>query len=267
MDDERNKETDSQMNIVYFSINRDYEIKCKLFSPKNQDIKNVIIGVHGFAGDKESSVLEQLAFACSENGTALIGFDFPAHGESPVQEDMLTIENCKNDLLDVLSHVKSLYPYASISIFATSFGGYITLLCADKLEDFPLVLRAPAVSMPKILLENVLKISAGKFRKAGFVVCGFERKIPLPYSFYEDLLQQENILKKEIHQRSLILHGDRDNIVPLSDILGFCKMQKNTKLEIIHSADHRFKNTGEIEKIIRYTKNFIYIQFLGEDDN
>ena len=91
------------MRITYFSIQRAYEIKCKLFIPETQEINNIIVGVHGFAGDKESSVLDQLASACSENGTALISFDFPSHGESPVQEDMLTVENCKNDFLDVFN--------------------------------------------------------------------------------------------------------------------------------------------------------------------
>lgn len=101
------------MHIRYFSIQRAYEIKCKIFLPEDQNVKSLIVGVHGFAGDKESSMLEQLAQECSINETALICFDFPAHGESPVQEDMLTIENCKNDLLDVLSHAKSLYPLIS----------------------------------------------------------------------------------------------------------------------------------------------------------
>lgn len=247
------------MRITYFSIQRAYEIKCKLFLPETQEINTIIVGVHGFAGDKESSMLNQLASACSENGTALISFDFPSHGESPVQEDMLTIENCKNDLLDVLSYAKSLYPHASISIFATSFGGYVTLLCADRLVDLKLVLRAPAVSMPKILLENVLKMNAEEFRKKGSVSCGFEREIQLPYSFYEDLLQQENVLEKEIFQQSLILHGDNDNIVPISDILDFGKIQKNTKINVIQGADHRFKKKGEIEKIVYTTKEFLNI--------
>lgn len=263
MGDERNKGSDIRMNITYFSIKSDYEIKCKFFSPKNRDIKSVIIGAHGFAGDKESSVLEQLAFACSENGTALICFDFPAHGSSPVSEEMLTIENCKNDLYKVLEYVICKYPDANVSIFATSFGGYITLLCADRLSDFPMVFRAPAVTMPKLLLENVLKISIEDFEKNGFVDCGFERPLRLPCFFYEDLIRQEDVMKKEIKQPNLILQGNCDDIVPLSDIISFCKRQENTQLVIIDGAGHRFKNPGEIEKIICHTKNFLNMQFQG----
>ena len=79
------------MRTSYFSINRDYEIKCKMFLPNHQNMKGVIIGVHGFAGDKDSSMLEQLAQTVCLAETGLVCFDFPAHGESPVGEDMLTI--------------------------------------------------------------------------------------------------------------------------------------------------------------------------------
>jgi len=247
------------VHITYFSIQKSYEIKCKMYLPENRDINNIIVGVHGFAGDKESSMLEKLALSCSASNTGVVCFDLPAHGKSPVQEDMLTIENCKNDLFDVLSYIESLYPHVSISIFATSFGGYITLLCADKLEEFPLVLRAPAVSMRKVLLENVLRISASKFKEMGFMECGFERQMQLPYRFYEDLLQQRTILNSEFRQKILVLHGERDDIVPLYDILDFCEKQKNIKVKIIQGADHRFKNEGEMDKIIQATKDFLNI--------
>lgn len=247
------------MRTSYFSINRDYEIKCKMFLPDNQNMKGVIIGVHGFAGDKDSSMLEQLAQTVCLAETGLVCFDFPAHGESPVGEEMLTIENCKKDFLAVLTYVNSLYNNVDISIFATSFGGYITLLCADQLENYPLVLRAPAVTMPKVLLENVLEISAEEFQKAGTVTCGFERSISLPYSFYKDLMIQEDIMEKDISQRSLILHGDCDDIVPLSDVLAFAGIQEKIEVEIIHGADHRFKREGEIERLIQSTKKFLKI--------
>jgi predicted alpha/beta-fold hydrolase len=59
------------MKIEYFSLKNKYEIKYKLFLPEDA-VKNVIIGVHGFAGDKESSMLEKLANALSEKNTALL---------------------------------------------------------------------------------------------------------------------------------------------------------------------------------------------------
>ncbi len=245
------------MKTECFSIKSQYEISCKLFVPNDKNITNVIIGVHGFAGDKESSMLEKLAVTVCAHNTALICFDFPAHGSSPVGEDMLTVRNCKNDLLAVAEYVTNKYPNAKASIFATSFGGYISLLCADKLSKIPFVLRAPAVTMPKVLLENVLKISAKNFKTQEFAVCGFERPIKLPYSFYEELLQQENVFDKHILSPVLIIHGDNDDIVPLADIEDFTASQSNVSLHVINGADHRFKNEGETEKIVELTTAFL----------
>ncbi len=247
------------MQITKFSLNRLYEIKCKAFLPDDRDVHNVIVGVHGFAGDKESSMLKKLGSAVCNSGSALICFDFPAHGESPVGEDMLTIENCKEDLRTVIKYVESNYPRASKGIFATSFGGYITLLCTSLLRDFSLVLRAPAVTMPKILLETVLKISDGDFKNAGTVKCGFERILDLPYSFSEDLNSQESVYDMKLTLPTLIIHGDCDDIVPPSDVFDFTKSQHCAKLEMIKGADHRFKNRGEPEKVIELTLDFLDI--------
>lgn len=246
------------MQTNNFSINGKYEIKCKEFLPDG-DVRHVIIGVHGFAGDKDSSMLKNLARALCERDGALLCFDFPAHGESPEGEEMLTAENCKADLSAVIEYVFNKYPSAKKSIFATSFGGYITLLCADELHDISLVLRAPAVTMPKILLETVLKISAEDFKKAGTVVCGFERSLDLPYSFSENLNAQKSVYDSDLTIPTLIIHGDVDDIVPPADVFNFAKTQDIVKLEIIKGADHRFKNRGEIEKVIELTLDFLNI--------
>ncbi len=247
------------MQINRFSITRKYEIKCKAFLPENEEPKHVIIGVHGFAGDKDSSMLKRLANTVCKSGGALICFDFPSHGESPVGEDMLTIENCKRDLLAVVEYTEGKYPKAQKSIFATSFGGYIALKCASHLCDFSLVLRAPAVTMPKILLETVLKISDEEFQRLGVVECGFERKMRLPYSFSRDLWKEESVYDITLSLPTLIIHGDCDDIVPPADVLDFVKDRENVRLEMIPGADHRFKGRGEMEKVIELTKSFLNI--------
>ncbi|MBE6587466.1 MAG: alpha/beta fold hydrolase [Ruminococcaceae bacterium] len=240
-----------------FIITGDYGIVCREFLPDDERVTGVILGVHGFAGDKESSVLRLLAEELSKSGTALVCFDFPAHGESPAAEEGLTVKNCKKDLLAAAEYIRERYPNAKKSIFATSFGGYVSLLCRRELSDFAFVLRAPAVTMPTVLLDTVLKISAEDFRSAGYVDCGFERKISLPYGFFEELCCQEDLLLEDFHLPMLIIHGDRDGVVPLFHILEFSARHPEARLEVIEGADHRFKNPGETEKIVALTRNYL----------
>ena len=242
--------------IKYFSIERKYPIKCKAFLPSSGKVETVILGVHGFAGDKESSMLSELAKSVDQMDGALICFDFPAHGDSDGREDELTVENCVHDLLTVAEWIEDAYPTAEKFIFATSFGGYISLISLRTLTNYKVILRAPAVTMPKVLLESVLKISAEQFEEFGAVECGFERKITLPYSFYKGLLQYD-LCSLKFDNKTLVFHGDKDDIVPIEDVMEFCESRENVNLIIIKNADHRFKNPGEIESIVSETVQFM----------
>ena len=53
----------------------------KIYEPDGE-IKQVVIGVHGFAGDKESSVLIALAEMLEKMNIALVTYDLPFHGEN-----------------------------------------------------------------------------------------------------------------------------------------------------------------------------------------
>ena len=175
------------MIVKYFDIEREYTIKCKAFLP-DDSVKMFVLGVHGFAGDKESSMLFELAKVLVPEGGAVLCFDFPAHGDSPTDENKLTVENCKTDLLVAAKWAEKTYPVAKKFVFATSLGGYISLLSCDNLTGYKMILRAPAVTMPKVLLESVLNVTDKQFKKKGVIECGFERRIRLPYSFYENLV-------------------------------------------------------------------------------
>lgn len=252
------------MEVKYFEIHNRYTIKCKAYLPSNGDVTAVILGVHGFAGDKESSMLYELAKAMEANGGALICFDFPAHGESPQGEKDLTVENCISDLMAVAGWIEDRYPTAEKIVFATSFGGYISLLCAHRLKGYRMVLRAPAVTMPNVLLESVLKVTSEQFGSMGAVECGFERRIMLPYSFYEDLIRY-NPYNMSCESPILVIHGSKDDIVPIEDVIGFCRDRKNIELVVIENADHRFKKNGEIERIVCETTRFIEAESAKEN--
>lgn len=88
------------------------------------------------------------------------------------------------------------FPDAAKFLFATSFGGYVALLCSEELKDFRIVLRSPAVTMPEHILTDILNVTPEEFKSRGSIQCGFERQIMLPYSFYEEL-QKNSVMNKE----------------------------------------------------------------------
>ena len=247
----RRRREEVRLRVEYKTVcNGEYDISCKVYLPDAGRIRRVILGVHGFAGEKESSALRKLAETAAPLQTALVSFDFPAHGESPVREEYFTVENCRNDLLFMAEYVRKEFPQAQKLLFATSFGGYIALLCAEELEDFRFVLRAPAVTMGEhILLPNILQMTEEEFREKGSVLCGFKRFFLLPYAFYEEL-RKYPVMGRTFRSPMLIVQGDADDVVPPEDIREFCGRNENAMLKMIPGADHRLKKPGEIEQAV-----------------
>jgi len=231
----------------------DYDIPCKLFWAEG-NVEIVVIGVHGFAGDKDSSVLAALAEQICRVQGALICFDFPAHGKSEAADEYLRIGNCKRDLLCVAEYVREMFPGKKYGIFATSFGAYVTLLCSERLKDFEKVLRAPAVTMASSFAEKILPVSKEEFLKNGGAVCGYERKIFVSTAFYADLLG-ETVTMPE--QALMIIHGTQDDIIPYEAVKALAGDNVQIKLITVEGADHRFKRPGDLSVIIEESMQWL----------
>lgn len=229
-----------------FIETEDYDIPCKIFSPETETV-GAVIGVHGFAGDKESSVLTALARALVRRGVALVCFDLPAHGDSRAADSFLRVENCKRDLMKVVAFVLQRYPGKAHGIFATSFGGYLTLLCAEALRGFKIILRAPAVTMAESFIEKIIPVTRERFLDDGGAVCGFERKMFVASAFYSDLLEAPPVIPD---MPLMIIHGTQDDIIPYAAVRRLAEACPNIRLISVQGADHRFKRPGDLETIV-----------------
>jgi len=223
----------------------DHSIPCKEYLPGGE-VKLVVLGVHGFGGDKESSVLRALAGQLEPLGGALVCFDFPCHGESRAPDEMLGVEICRSDLLAMADEVRRRFPDAQKGIFATSFGGYITMLSLDLLNDFSIVLRSPAVTMAESFLTIIPDRES--FFEKGSALCGFERKMLLTTAFHDDLKAHTVPLPD---RPVLIIHGTKDDIVPFSAVSEMAGQSDFITLCPIEGADHRFKRRGHLESMLR----------------
>lgn len=235
-----------------------YYIDIKEYVKK--DMKEILIACHGFAGDKESSVIDALGNELLKYNIGLITFDFPAHGKSTAKDSDLRIENCIEDIVDIEKYIKEKYGDLKISIFATSFGGYITLLKIFKYQTKynHVILRAPAIKMDEILKENILKEDFKTFENEGKIKFGYERPFILDYSFYESLTENKILDLFKLNQKVNIIQGNQDDIAPIKDTYEF--KQKNSELiliEEIEGADHRMKNPGDLEQVINFVKQII----------
>ena len=235
-----------------------YRISLKEYLPTR--FEEIIIACHGFGGDKESSAIELLAKDANEKNIGVIAFDFPAHGESEVEGDLFTLDNCISDLETVEEYVRENYKNVKkIDIFATSYGAYITLLKIIRNGDNynKIILRAPAIEMGNIFKDYLLKEDINKFLERGFAILGFERNIKISKEFYLSLEKNKIIELYNKKKEMLIIQGNEDNVAPLKDTIEFVNATNNITLKILQGADHRMKKEGELETVVEWTLKYI----------
>ncbi|MCD7768823.1 MAG: alpha/beta hydrolase [Oscillospiraceae bacterium] len=232
-----------------------YDIVCDAWSLERAE--TVIVAMHGFAGDRKSSCIAALAERMTGPGVGLIDFDWPAHGDSPVDGQALRIQNCLDDLDTVCAYARQAGNAPVLYGFATSFGGYIAMLYHHAHPEVfsRLVLRSPALQMPR-LLPGLL--AQAQRTPAGWIT-GFERELLVTEEMAADL--QANRLDElyppgAIPGDILVIHGDADDVVPLAASIAFCRAH-GLPLAQVPGADHRYKKPGELEQVIDLAADFL----------
>ncbi|MBQ8237208.1 MAG: alpha/beta hydrolase [Oscillospiraceae bacterium] len=236
----------------------DLQIPIKTFEPDYATGSRVLIAVHGFGGDMQSSVIGAIAEEMGFYNTHTIAFDFPAHGESPMHARDLTLDNCIGCLNTVVDYAVARWPQAGeYAVLASSFGAYIALLAIDDLKEklgrFKMVLRCPAVRMNKTFLK-IARTDAEGLMKKGRIICGYERKMELGYDFFEQL--QANNAVADHDMPMLILQGDRDELIDLEDTEFFRLLNSKSCLVMIPGATHRFNHEGELDMIVDLARDW-----------
>ena len=227
-----------------------------------------LLCLHGFAGDKYSTVIEAVAKDRCRAGFRCVTFDWPGHGDSTADSSMLTIENCLADLDAVVKHLRpaaAAVPSGStpapLFCFATSFGGYLAMLDYRRHpEHFDrILLRSPALRMGKVLRSFLDEDHMRRFRDGEALNFGFDRPLFLHYDFLTDLELPDHDAFRPLDGIGCgpasaliaIIHGDADDVVPVTDSLRFAE-DNHLPIRIVKGADHRYKKPGELEQIIDF---------------
>ena len=232
------------------------------------DIKRVVLGVHGIGGSArdeiQASIAEEMEFFYS----VVYRFDFPAHGESPLDSSFFTLKNCQDTLMAVAAHIKEHYPEVEdLCIFATGFGAYVTLTCLENMMDLPgnikLVVQTPSVRMHETLLA-MKNTTRATLRAMGKVTFNSPRPFDATYEFYKELEENTAFITYPIPM--LILHGEEDAYIRMEDIQNFTRINDQSKLVIIPGTTHRFLEEGAWDMVLDLTRDwFEFEQVLLSD--
>lgn len=236
----------------------DLQIPCRLRHPDHIKVRRVVLGVYGFSGSMNDAIQENLAEEMTLFSSVSLRFDFPAHGESPLDSDYFTVANCVDSLLTVAEYAKEAYPeIEDLCIFASGFGAYITLLSLQDLLELPgrirLVVQTPSLRMHNTMLA-MIKLSRETLRALDRFTVSAPRPFDVTYALYEEM--SWNIALATYNVPMLILHGEQDYAIPFSDIQNFHRINERSELVIIPGTTHKFLEEGAWDMVLDLTRDW-----------
>ena len=235
--------TQGEMKMEYDIISQPFKfrktdgtlISGRVFRP-DDDSSNfpAVIFSHGFGSNYRELMHHGSGFA--NNGIICIFFDFCGGGpDSESDKDMqdMTLETEADDLIHVINHA-ILMPYVdtkSLYLIGESMGGLVSAMVARRLRSMikGLILWYPAFVIvddaKKRLKQGITEVMGVKISKE------FD-----PVALSLDINDIQSGYLKPV----LIIHGDKDEIVPIK----YSEMAKNTypdaKLITVLGAGHGF---------------------------
>jgi len=197
-----------------------------------------VIASHGLFSSKEGEKYIALGDRCARNGISLLRFDFRGFGESEGKVSETTVSGRLMDLDMAIRFARS-YPRIGprIGLMGSSLGGYISLIEAARKE-----IRAVVTWATPFTLAGL------KERR------GEGEMVSLGEEFFHDLPAHDLNPALGRVANCLVIHGDRDELVPVEHA-GMIYEQLNypKKMEIIQGADHRLTHPPHRQKAIDMT--------------
>ena len=235
------------------------QIPCKLRYPEDGDIRRVVLSVHGITGSARDEIQVGIAEEMDMYYSATVRFDFPAHGDSPMSDEYMTLHNCVESIKAVGNWIRETYPTVEdLCIFATGFGAYVTLIALQDLKEMPgklkLVVQTPPVRMHETLLamKHMTRPTLEAMGKVRFF--GKRKNLDVTFEFYREL--EEHIALTTYPIPMLILHSDDNRYIRWHDIQQFHRINEGSQLVIIPGTSHEFDEAGAWDMVLDLTRDW-----------
>ncbi len=192
----------------------------------------VVVMCHGYQSSKDKETTKALSQKLIEGGLNVFRFDFTGHGQS--QGDLADITPLRgvDDLASAVDDLDALGK-TKFGLYGSSFGGNVALLYTSQNPVLALALKAPVSDY-----SQTAKI------------------IDRPH--FLDELKLINLYKKvkNIKCPVLIVHGDKDDVVPIKQSKKLLdSLQCDKQLEIIKGAGHDIAG-DDLKKAYSQIANF-----------
>ena len=232
-----------------------------VFYNETHQPKKIIIFCHGYKGFKDWGAWNLMAEAFANAGFFFIKFNFSHNGgtvENPIDFPDLEAFGNNNytkeldDLETIIDWVSTNSSFTNevdlkeVSLIGHSRAGGIVLLKSNEDTRIKNVITLAGVCDFEKRTATVGDLDLWKKEGVKYVLNGrTKQNMPHFYQFYEDFIQHKERLdiKKATENLKiphLIIHGDDDTSVLISEAESLKKWNPNSQFEIIENANHVF---------------------------
>lgn len=213
-----------------------------------ESVDKVCLFVHGKCGNKEEA--KRLAEIICPHGFQVLGIDLPEHGERRNDSAKLVPWVAVPELQSVLTYAKT--RWQSVSLHATSIGGYFSLL-AFGYEVFEKALFVSPVADMRALIENMMTwagVSEERLKAEKEIPTDFGETLSWEYYTY---VKAHPIAKWS--SKTAILYAGHDNMTYRKTITKFAG-RFGCNLQIYEDGEHWFHIEEKLAVLIFFEDFF-----------
>jgi uncharacterized protein len=184
-----------------------------------------VIASHGLLSSKDSEKYIAMGGELSQEGMAMLRFDFRGIGESEGKWEDDTVSRRIRDLRSAIDFIRS-HPSLGkrIGLLGSSLGGYVTLFMASLEKE----IRASAIWSTPFHLDDLESKPSP------------EGMPPLGKAFFEDLPKHRLLPFLPQVSNCMLIHGEADELVPLDQAWEiFNRLGSPKEIHVVEGADHR----------------------------
>ena len=240
---------------VTFYNKRGKQLVGMLHLPKGRGKLPLVVICHGFGGTKSLRRFVRLARILEKNKIAAFRFDFEGCGDSGGDLETTTVKKQVADLESVMNWIlKQRWVNKNrIGFIGHSLGAVIAAFYVVKTK-FParaLVLWAPAFELGRLFPIWRTPQELKKWKKWGYFVHK-DKKMGINF-LRENQDKDYSFVLTQISAPILIIHGQKDETIPINFSKKLAKNYKDIKLLVLLKADHNFEDYYIQQELIKKT--------------
>jgi len=233
---------------------QDRTLGAQIDLPDNDKIQHCSLFAHCFTCTKDLKSINTLNEVLTENGIAVLKFDFTGLGESTGDFGTTKFYNNVKDLLDVANFMEKVYSAPTLLI-GHSLGGAAIIQAAKYIYSTKAIVTIGTPFYPEHLTKIIKNITdeIGSEGRIEVVISG--RSFNITKSFYDDINEinmKQNIVN--LNKPLCIMHSPEDETVNIKHALQIFELANHPKSFIsLDKADHLLLN----EEYAKYAAKMI----------